>query len=581
MRRPPTFLLVVATLTLVHPVDAGEITQEPVTFSRDVAPILHEHCVVCHRPGAIGPFSLTTFADVRIRAQAVADATLRRVMPPWQPDPEFSRFQSERLLTDAEIEVLQRWAATGTAEGDSADAPSLPQFDDGWQLGEPDLVITPTTAFTLEAGSAAVYRNFTMPTSLTERRWVKVVDLRPGSTGVIHHARILLDATGEAQDADAEDPQPGYGGMMVDPAGFPEGHFLGWSFGQVPTVISDALSWPLDPGTDIVLQLQLRPGDAPVDVQPSIGFYFSDAAPTFTPISIRLNSKTINIPAGAANHVVENQYRLPVAADVLAVYPHAHFLGKQVEGTATLPDGRTVPLIRINDWDLNWQDEYRFVEPIHLPADTVLRMRFVLDNSSDNPRNPSSPPQPVTTSSVIRRGCAPDRRTTCRTRDWLRDTSRWERLTWPSSSSKQPSATHRTTPRLTTTSARRCSPRGKVTRPSRPIVAPSRSSPITPKRTTASGGLFEIGGNLIDATAHYRLAIQFDRRNFRAHFNLGHVMQTQGATEQAAAHYEEALRPRDTGTLQNLGRVSVTLRRYDIALDHYLSALSIDPNLVS
>ena len=620
MRRPPTFLLVLGTLTLVHPVDAGEATQEPVTFARDVAPILHEHCVVCPRPGAIGPFSLTTFADARMNAQAVADATRRRVMPPWKPDPEYSRFQSERLLTDAEIEVLQRWAATGTAEGNSADAPSLPQFDDGWQLGEPDLVITPTRAFTLDAGSAAVYRNFTLPTSLTEQRWITAVDLRPHSSGVIHHARMLLDATGAAQDADAEDPQPGYGGMMVDHAVFPEGHFLGWSSGTSPTVVPDAMAWPLSPGTDIVLQLQLRPGDTPVNVQPSVGFYFSDTAPIFTSMSISLNSKTIDIPAGAANHVVEDRYRLPVAADLLAVYPHAHSLGKQVEGTGTLPDGQIIPLIRINDWNLEWQEEYRFFEPVHLPADTILKMRFVFDNSSDNPRNTSSPPRPVQFGlgsrdemaelvlQVIPSGLDG--------RDVLLQSlavkaARDDILGYQARLRASPTD-HVSHTRL----AARYLEVGEVDllaieqlgeavshapdyaeahynlgaawlakgQHDEAIAAYRRAIEITPDYAEAHnnlGGLFEARGNLIDATAHYRLAIQFDRRNFRAHFNLGRLLQTSGELEAAAARFEEALRlqPRDTGTLQSLGRLSVTLRQYDVAVGHYLMALSVDPTL--
>ena len=213
-----------------------------MTFNRDVAPILDANCVGCHRPGGIGPFSLTTYDEVRQRAARIAAATSERRMPPWKPVPDHGRFRNERRLAAAEIALLAGWAAAGAPEGDPADRPPPPATGGDWQLGTPDLIVTMETPFTLPAGRTDIYRNFVLPAELDERRWVRAVELRPGAGGgrVIHHARILLDGTGGARALDAEDEEPGYDGLMLDHARFPAGHFLGWAPGKTPVDLPDA-----------------------------------------------------------------------------------------------------------------------------------------------------------------------------------------------------------------------------------------------------------------------------------------------------------------------------------------------------
>ena len=375
----------------------GEQAGTPVTFTRDVAPILYTHCVGCHRPDGIGPFSLTTYADARERAPRIAAVTAERRMPPWKPAPGYGRFRHERRLSDAQIALLFRWSVNGAAEGDPADLPEPPGTAGGWQLGPPDLVVTMEAPFRLPSGRDDVYRNFVLPVNLDARRWVRAVEVWPGTGGgrVIHHARILLDGTGAARILDAGDVEPGYDGLMLDHARFPAGHFLGWAPGKTPAAVPEEISWPLDPGTDLVLQLHLLPEREPTDVQPAVGLHFADRPATLTPVSVLLTSKAIRIPAGDPAHVVEDSYQLPIAVDVLGIAPHMHHLGKRVEARATLPDGSEKPLLRIDDWDFDWQDEYRYREPVHLPAGSRLRVRFTFDNSTANPRNPHDPPVTV------------------------------------------------------------------------------------------------------------------------------------------------------------------------------------------
>ena len=242
-----------------------------VTFANDVAPILYEHCVACHRPCAIGPFSLVSYEDARAQAEQVAAAAERRAMPPWKPVAGYGQFQGARTLSEAQIAVLGQWVESDTPQGDAAATPPVPRFEDGGRRGEPDLVLTVDTPYTLEAGSGGVYRNFVVPTELTDQRWVSAVELRPSAASVVHHARILLDATGDARIAVAADVASGYDGLMLDHGGFPDGHVLGWSAGPPPAIAPTALAWQLNPGTDLVVQLYLLRRAASVTVQPSIG----------------------------------------------------------------------------------------------------------------------------------------------------------------------------------------------------------------------------------------------------------------------------------------------------------------------
>jgi len=566
----------------------------PVTFARHVAPILHTHCAGCHRPDGIGPFSLTAYADARERAARIAAVTAERRMPPWKPVPGHGNFRNQRRLSDREIALLSRWAATGAAQGDPADLPAPPGTGNGWQLGLPDLVVPMAAPFPLPAGGADVYRNFVLPVALDARRWVRAVELRPGAGGgrAIHHARILLDGTGAARALDAEDSDPGYDGLMLDHARFPAGHFLGWAPGKTPAALPDAISWPLDPGTDLVLQLHLLPGREPVDVQAEVGLHFADRPATLTPVSVLLTSKVIRIPAGAPAHVIEDRYRLPIAVDVLGIAPHMHYLGKRVEATATLPDGREEPLLRIDDWDFDWQDEYRYLEPVHLPAGTRLRVRFTFDNSTANPRNPHDPPvtvgfgpQATDEMAELMLQVLPVGDTDTLASSLAVKQARDDILGYQSLLRANPTdhVNHAalavryfdvgqvTLAREHLEEAIALAPDfpdahynlGSVALaegdPASAIAAYRRAVALRPDYPEAHnnlGGLLAATGALDEALVHYRLAVQFDPGHSAAHYNIANVLLARGDTEGAIRHYRLALEaaPDDPEVLSGLER---------------------------
>lgn len=371
---------------------SGSAGSRPVTFTRDVAPIVYRHCAPCHRPDGVAPFALLTYPDVARRARQIAAITARREMPPWKPAAGYGEFEGERRLDEEEIAVLARWAGAGAPEGDPADLPPASVPARGWQLGEPDLVVRAREPVVVPAEGPDVFTSVRVPTGIGSVRFVRGLELRPGGRHLVHHAMVRL-ALAPGQGARAAEG-PALGGMLAgaEDAASPGGHVLGWAPGYAPYRAPDGMPWRLEPGVDLVLELHLRPAGDEQVVQPEIGLFFTDTPPSRTPFGLQLGSYTIDIPPGRTDYAIEDRYVLPVDVEVHTIYPHAHYLGKDLRAWAVLPDGSRRELIRIPDWDFNWQNAYRYRPSVVLPRGSEIRMRYVYDNSASNPRNPIRPP---------------------------------------------------------------------------------------------------------------------------------------------------------------------------------------------
>jgi Flp pilus assembly protein TadD len=365
---------------------------EPPTFSRDIAPLVSDRCGMCHHPGGSAPFSLLEYDEVKRRAALVAAVTERRYMPPWKADPRNGPFVDQHPLTDSEIRLIRQWVDQGAVEGDPHDLPPARTWTEGWQVGKPDLIITLPQPFMLPPEGTDVFRIFVLPIPTESARFVRALEFRPGNPKVVHHANIRIDTTPASRRLDEAQPGPGYEGLIAHSAQYPDGYFLGWTPGQISPLVPNDMAWRLAPHSDLVVELHMRPSGKSELVAPSVGLYFSDAAPARTPAMLRLGRQSIDIPAGERRYTITDSYIVPVDVEVEAVQPHAHYRARHVRGDATLPDGSTVPLIAIADWDFRWQHVYRFVSPLHLPRGTRLSMTYIYDNSADNPRNPDQPP---------------------------------------------------------------------------------------------------------------------------------------------------------------------------------------------
>jgi hypothetical protein len=366
-----------------------------VVYNRDIAPILQANCMNCHRDGEVAPFPLVSYADVSKRARQIVRVTASRFMPPWKPEPDFGHFVDERRLSERELSLLADWAAAGTPQGDSADLPPAPRFTEGWQLGEPDLVIKMAEPFEVPAEGRDVFRNFVIPVDLDEDKLVAAVEFRPGNRRIVHHSIFYLDTSGAARKKDAADPGPGYA-SFGGPGFLPSGSIGGWAPGGTPQVMRDGLGRPLKKGSDIVVQVHYHPSGKPEVDQSLLGIHYVKESSHKPVTAIMIIDRGLYIPPGAERYEISGSYTLPFDVTFVGVTPHMHLLGKEMKATATLPDGAQDPLIWIKDWNFNWQDQYLFDQPKRLPKGTRLDVSAAYDNSEKNPLNPNSPPRLVT-----------------------------------------------------------------------------------------------------------------------------------------------------------------------------------------
>ncbi|MFO0945823.1 MAG: alkyl hydroperoxide reductase [Planctomycetota bacterium] len=365
-----------------------------VTFNRDVAPILYANCTECHRAGEVAPFELLTYEHASKRADFLAEVTSARRMPPWKADLSVGHFLGERMLHPNEIRVLKAWAEQGMPQGSPDDLPPVPKFAEGWQLGEPDLVLKMVEPYAVPAVGPDQNRFFVIPIEIPEDKVVVGVEFRPGNPRVVHHAILYLDRSGTARKRDAETPEPGFEGFVA--TGFRGGGALGfWAPGYTPRKYPDGVGQNLLTKTDLALQLHYHPSGKEEIDQSQVGVHFADKPLPKRIGGVALIDFDVDIPPNEANHRMFHSFTTPTDLAVIDIVPHMHMIGKQMKVTATKPDGEVVPLIW-SQWDFNWQDVYRFREVVHLPKGTRIDMEAFFDNSTNNPYNPSTPPQRVT-----------------------------------------------------------------------------------------------------------------------------------------------------------------------------------------
>ena len=600
---------------------APAAAQTAVTYD-DVAPLLNAHCVGCHSPGGLGPFSLTTYEEARRRADRMVEMVAARRMPPWQPVRGYaaSAFEGEPRLTNNDVETLRRWTAAGAPAG-SADATAPPAFRADWPLGEPDLIVSMPEPYTVGTGNGLEYRNFVLPVDIPAPRWVRAVDVRPeaGARASIQRAQITLDGDGNGRRLQEEEDAPGFPGLAPDLGRFPPGDFLVWAGGSRTPPPGEDLAWRLDPGTDLLLQLGLRSRDQPVEVRLSVGLYFAGGPPARRGVGIVLDAPALDIPAGEPAHAVEDRYIVPVPVDVAGVYAYLHRLGRAVEVTAETPDGTSLGLLRIDDWQFDWQDGYRYAEPVRLPAGTLLVARFDFDNSATNPHNPTSPP--------VRVRYNPDDTTpraevfllalpataddeAALVQNLLRKQARNDLLGLQAMLRVDPndyrshtdlaarylSLNQLALARQHVETALSLAPDHATAHynlGSLLVAEDDMAGAIEAFRETVAlqpeyaaahnnlGALLAATGSTTEAIVYYRLALRFGSRDASARYNLANALLATGEPGEAIDHFREALTltPDDPDVHTNLGRALVATGDLAGGVTHYRRALDLNPRI--
>jgi hypothetical protein len=374
--------------------EAPEAAAQP-TYCKDVAPILQKNCQECHRPGQVGPFALETYDQARKRATDIAAVAEDRAMPPWKAAPHVGlKFKDARTLSDHDIATLVAWSEAGAPEGDRADLPPNPKFPDEWQLGTPDLVIDTGGEFTVPASGDDIYRCFVVPTKLEKDQYVAAVEYRPGNRSVVHHILAFVDTSGKARERDQAEPGPGYS-CFGGPGEPIHGGLGGWAPGNQPSFLPDGIGRSLPKQSDVIVQVHYHPRGKPETDRSKIGLYFSKK-----PVKQVIHwgfvlNPGLELPPGQSNIEVKAMWEVPVDVTAHSVAPHMHLLGHDMQISVKFPDGRVQDLIKVPDWDFNWQYTYEFEKPLEIPKGSVIYLVSHYDNSEANRRNPHKPPQLV------------------------------------------------------------------------------------------------------------------------------------------------------------------------------------------
>ncbi len=354
--------------------DAAQATASTgpaVTYSANVAAILHSRCAICHRPGQVAPFSLLTYDHARRWSTSIAEVLGDGRMPPWHADPRYGHFSNDRRLSDQERSRLLAWVEQGSPPGDLSRAPVPPKFPQGWSIGTPDLVFEAPEVFKVPAEGTLPLMKFQIAANVKQDLWIQAIEAQPSDRAVVHHIIVF---------------------SRVHDKSNPKQHkkiFLAaYLPGDVPQVYPPGVAKRIPAGSNLEFELHYTPiGRVRFD-RPSVGVILSKEPPRHVAVTRGIAQHNLRIPPGATDHVERADWTLKHDSHLLSFSPHMHLRGKSFRYEAHYPDGRVEVLLSVPSYDFNWQSVYRLVEPKALPKGTRIHCEAHYDNSSANLANP-------------------------------------------------------------------------------------------------------------------------------------------------------------------------------------------------
>jgi hypothetical protein len=353
----------------------------PVTFTKDVAPILYKNCVRCHRPDEIAPMSLLTYQDARPWAKAIRQRVAERTMPPWFADPAHGEFSNDLRLSQQDIDTIVAWVDRGAAKGDDRDMPPAPPYAPGWTIAEPDAVFSMPEEYAVPADGVIPYLYYTVPTNFTEDKWIQALEIRPGNRKVVHHVIVSVLEPNAARGPITQ-------GAQRPPVDVVRSQLGGTTPNRPGAIFPAGTARLVKAGSSLVFQMHYTPNGEATKDRTSIGLIFSKTPPQkILRTGLAANNRFV-IPPGDPNHEVRSATTVSEDVHLFTLMPHMHFRGKDFTYTAVYPDGRTEILLRVPKYDFNWQLTYSFKKPIALPKGTRIDCVAHFDNSSGNPANP-------------------------------------------------------------------------------------------------------------------------------------------------------------------------------------------------
>lgn len=386
------------------------------TFTRDVAPIFYEHCAGCHRPNDIAPMSLLDYKSARPWAKAIREAVVTRKMPPWFADPRWGTFANDSRLSSSDLEMIKTWVDRGAPEGEPRDLPPAPVFVDGWRLGKPDLVIDIGRDYAVVPG-ADTYEHFVVPTNVTEGRWIRAAEIRPGNRRVVHHVHVnLIQDEKQAGPTSVEamtalnsflvrdgnltvirDDAPVVNDACTADAsdlpylqGFQEGALASFLPGRAPDVFPEGMAKWVPPNSKLEFVIHYaRTSLFSQTDRTSVGLYLAPRPPDTVLRRMDLRNFFFRIPPGAKDHEVKRCYTFDKDQVLLSITPHMHYRGHDVRYELIRRGGKAETLLSVPQYSFSWQLVYRLKEPLYVQKGSRLVVTAHYDNSVNNPANPN------------------------------------------------------------------------------------------------------------------------------------------------------------------------------------------------
>ena len=388
---PATLLLALAAAPLAQPAATP-------TYSKDVAPILFKNCAGCHRPGDIAPMSLLTYDEARPWAKAIRSAVALGKMPPWHAVAPRGTFSNDRRLTDQERETLVAWADGGAPQGNVKDLPPAPKFVEGWEIGQPDAVVSMLKPYDVPASGTINYQYIEIPTNFTEDKWVQAIEVKPGVRRVVHHILVFSKEPGATPPPAAfttvvpKPPAPKEGQKPIDPnaalAGIRGVLIATTAPGTNAMTFTPGSALLVKAGSVLTFQIHYTANGTPASDVSSVGFIFAKEPPQREVHTSAFLNPTFVLEPGEANKAVDSAIEFKQDTHITALFPHTHLRGKSWEYRLVYPDGRSEVVLSVPNYDFNWQTYYEFATPLAVPKGTRLEATAHYDNSVNNAANP-------------------------------------------------------------------------------------------------------------------------------------------------------------------------------------------------
>jgi len=366
-------------------------------WAKDIAPILFKHCTSCHNQGGLAPFPLLSYDDAYFNRYSILSSIKKGSMPPWPPDPAYSHFAYERLMTADEIHLIEEWVGGAATYGKPKDAPTPPVYSNAPAIATPQLSLQ-IPEYTVSSDKD-VYRCFPLASGVNIDKFITAFECVPGNASIVHHVLVYADTAKTALTLDARDPGPGYSGFGG--VGSNSAVQIGaWVPGSQPTFYPKGMGQLLSKNAIVILQVHYAPNSSgQKDKTRFIAKLENGPMRRLLTLPILNHSTSLTngplvIPANQIKKV-NAQFRIPAQVTVIAVAPHMHLLGQSIKVWGITPNRDTIKVIRVNDWDFHWQGFYLFNKAMVVPNGTMLYGEAMYDNTANNFENPNTPPKEV------------------------------------------------------------------------------------------------------------------------------------------------------------------------------------------